>query len=101
MIIKKLEGTPESAPKQKRVDVFMNSLRSMLHWRVICLIISNLFWGCSASMYLVLLPDYARQNGITAQQISMILITFGVVSSGWRLFCIFIGKQFVGYKLYL
>ena len=67
-------------------------LSSIFHWRFWILITSNLLWGSSASVYLVLVPRYAELNGVPSHQIASLFIVYGCMSVGFKLLSVMISK---------
>ena len=72
-----------------------SSPSSIFHWRFWILIAANLMWGLSVSVFLVLVPRYAEQNGVPAYQIATVFTAYGCVSVGFRITSIAISKYAV------
>ena len=56
---------------------------TLLHWRVFATLGVCFIWGCSNAFF-VLLPKYAKQNGLVATQTSNIFVIGGTASCSAR-----------------
>lgn len=66
---------------------------SILHWRVAVLVLSGFTWGWASSLFFILLPEYAKQRGLTSQQISYLLMTSGLSGFVFRTSFVILGKS--------
>ena len=97
------EELPEEVLRQKEVSSsikkFFNKLLQpfsvLATWRAAMLCMCSLVWGSAGSTYSVLFPDYARHNGLTPHQTSMVLMIAGAVSFITRLLFPMLGKYFI------
>ena len=80
---------------KKFFNTLLQPFSVLANWRAAMLCMCSLVWGSATSTYSVLFPDYARHNGLTPHQTSVVLMIAGVVSFITRMVCPMLGKYFI------